>query len=105
MSLAITITCFFILIAGLFAVIVERTTERDVARHDATQLARQLDEALDAHADCPAPVAAVTERMVEAVRVAVERPDLRVVPPQRDGSEYEWPAIVRAVEGETGGAS
>lgn len=50
-------------------------------------------------------------KLTEAERAAglgadvVAVPLLRVVPPQRDGSEYEWPAIVRAVEGETGATS
>lgn len=43
----------------------------------------RLGEVLDEHALCPVPV---------------EVPKLRAVPARRDGSEYEWPAIVRAVE-------
>jgi len=40
-------------------------------------------------------------RLVDPVTATtVPVPLLRIVPAQRDGSEYEWPAIMRAVEGE-----
>lgn len=32
------------------------------------------------------------------VRPGTPRPDLSIVPAQRDGSEYEWPALARGIE-------
>lgn len=48
-----------------------------------------------------APVPAAPAAPVEVVGTKGTR--LQLVPPQRDGSE--WPAIMRAVEGEIGGGS
>jgi vacuolar-type H+-ATPase subunit F/Vma7 len=98
MTTAFTITAALVLVAGLFAVIVERTTERDEAR----ETVRRLESECNEHAAVSADLA---RRLAEAESTTVRVPLLRVVPPQRDGSEYEWPAIMRAVEGEMGGAS
>lgn len=53
---------------------------------DYDAVVKRLAEVLDEHALCPAPVST----------------GLRVVPPQRDGSEYEWPRIARVLEIEGG---
>jgi hypothetical protein len=89
MTLAFVIAAALILIAGLFAVIIERTNERDEARAHLAAAYEALNGVLDEHALCPAPV----------------RPLLRVVPTSEEVAAAEWPAIMRAVEGEIGGAS
>lgn len=98
MTAATIITAVCILIAGLFAVIVERTTERDVARDDARQLAEQLDattarlaDVLDEHALCPTPLVpfdslskaerAHITNAASAITAASLRPSLHVVEP------------------------
>jgi hypothetical protein len=47
---------------------------------------------------------AMIRNLAAQVQPQVVRPDLRILPPtSREVSDYEWPAIVRAVEGEIGG--
>lgn len=60
MTLACVIAAAIIFIAGLFAVIVERTNERDFARWNAEQIARQLDQAREDNADLIAALAEST---------------------------------------------
>jgi hypothetical protein len=68
--------------------------------------AQQTVTRLESECNAQAAVSAdLARRLAEAESTTVRVPLLRVVPARRDGSEYEWPAIVRAVEGETGGAS
>ena len=63
MTLACVIAAAIIFIAGLFAVIVERTNERDFARWNAEQIARQLDQAREDNADL---IAALAESTAES---------------------------------------
>jgi hypothetical protein len=91
MTTAVVIAACCILITGLFAVIVERTNERDEARTTAARLEAEA----NAHA---------AENARLTTELAARGPRLRVVPPQRDGSEYEWPRIARVLEIEEGGA-
>ena len=95
MTLAFIITAALVLIAGLFAVIVERTTERDEAREQIRRLESECDEHAAVSAD-------LARRLAEAESTTVRVPLLRVVPAQRDGSEYEWPRIARVLEIEGG---
>lgn len=82
MTTAAVILAALILIAGLFAVIVERTTERDEARKNARRLEAECNE----HAAVSARLAAdLAERDLLAGK-AVHVPLLRVVPAQRDGA-------------------
>jgi hypothetical protein len=98
MTTACTIAAAVILIAGLFAVIVERTNERDDARAESARLTREHD------AEMAARDALVAELDQENARLHAELTDLqvgrhlRVVPPRRDGSEHEWPRIARVLE-------
>lgn len=88
MTLAFTITAALVLVAGLFAVIVERTTERD----DARELVRRLEsEAQRLH------LLLTESDLLASNTVAV--PLLRSVPTQRAVHE-PWPPVARAVEAE-----
>lgn len=93
------VAAFCILIAGLFAVIVERTEDRDEARKTVTRLGRELAASdllvVELDAENMRLHAELTEAQIAAGTVRV--PSLHVV---REDSDYEWPAIVRAVEGE-----
>lgn len=112
MTTATIITAVCVLIAGLFAVIVERTTERDVARDDARQLAEQLDattarlaDVLDEHALCPTPLVpfdslskAERDHITAAaskITAASLRPDLRIVEPPPVADESWLDEITR----------
>lgn len=102
MTLACTIAAALILLAGLFAVIVERTTERDEARDAARKLGEELDAERDvrrrteaAFAEFQASVSSAGGRVVLPLRPVAD-----VIPLQRDGSD-EWPKIARTIGIET----
>ena len=77
MTTACVIAAACILIAGLFAVIVERTNERDEAREERDRLEREC----NAHAAENARLTALTTPV----------PLLSIVPPQRDGGHDDFP--------------
>lgn len=93
MTLVCVIAATVIFIIGLFAVIADRQAEIDRLKAEAERAGRERDAA-EVERD-------IANALVEQWRrdARVVRP-LRVVPAQRDGSE--WPAIMRAVEGEVG---
>lgn len=87
------IVAVVVIIAALAVTCSDLLGQRNQAQTDAFQLAEDLDaayarlaEVLDEHALCPAPIAT----------------RLQLVPPQRDGSEYEWPRIARVLQIEGG---
>ena len=110
-DVAILVTCFCVLVAGLFAVIVERTNERDEARAERDHLEAEAD-ALAATVRSDAALVleldtenmrlhdALTEAQIAAGTVRI--PGLHVV---REGSDYEWPAIARVLDIDGGDAS
>jgi hypothetical protein len=91
MTTACIIAATLILIAGLFAVIVERTGERDDAREEIAR--RDREDAAHAERDL------LSGRVVDLPLpkpTPVERPDLRVIPPQRDATNADdamWSAL------------
>src|SRR5690348_8168064 len=96
MTTAAIIAAVCILVAGLFAVIVERTNERDEARENEARANRRAD-AVEAERD-------IANGLIERLR-ADRRERSNVIPFQRDGSDlraldaeataYTWPAIAR----------
>jgi hypothetical protein len=86
-----------LLFALFFAavVFVATATELIEQRDEARTLAARLEAEANAHA---------AENARLTTELAARGPRLRVVPPQRDGSEYEWPRIARVLEIEEGGA-
>lgn len=91
----------FLYIVAIFAVcaLLGMACDFRVQRNDAIAESERLERELEARAPGVTMVPHVTFP-TPVVAAVVERPDLRVVPP-RDGSE--WPAIMRAVEGEVSG--
>lgn len=75
LSVTILVACFCIVIAGLFAVIVERTNERDEARAEAERAGRERDE------ECE--VRRRTEHAFAAFKLDLEAKGTRVVTPIR----------------------
>jgi hypothetical protein len=76
MTLACIIAAVCILVAGLFAVIVERTTERDTAREAAERAGRERDAAEKA--------ARIATELLAQREADARRAGLRSVPAQRD---------------------
>ena len=86
------------LIFALFfaaVVFVATATELIEQRDEARTTAARLEAEANAHA---------AENARLTTELAARGPRLRVVPPQRDGTEYEWPRIARVLEIEEGGA-
>jgi hypothetical protein len=83
MTLACTITATLILIAGLFAVIVERTNERDDARENARRLESECNE----HAAVSASLAQQLAELRIAGGEVIPLPRLHAVAPVSDD---EW---------------
>jgi hypothetical protein len=99
-----------ITIVALAAALSDQVQRTKKAEEDARLFADDLDAAYVRIAELSreraehrevCPVDLFNKRLADVARVVrVSKPDLRIIPPQRDGSEYEWPEIVRAVEGE-----
>jgi hypothetical protein len=83
MTLACTIVATLILIAGLFAVIVERTTQRDDALAERDRLERECNE----HAAVSASLAQQLAELRIAGGEVIPLPGLRAVAPVSDD---EW---------------
>ena len=110
-NVAILVCAFLIIAAGLFAVIVERTNERDEARdafeHEAAANVQLNAENARLEQDNMRMAVALAEAVMEAELLAgknpralrlVPLPPMRAIPGgPRDGSEYEWPAAARQI--------
>ena len=103
MTTACVIAAAVILLAGLFAVIVERTNERDEARdafeHEAAANVVVKAENVRLEQDNMRMAVALAEAVMEAELLAGKNPRaLRLVPPSREVSDYDWPALARAID-------
>lgn len=88
LNVLVLVACFLIVIAGLFAVIVERTNERDEARAQLENAELRADQA-----DIEARIAeGLLDRFRRDARVVIpiRRPTLRSVPTQREPSDFDW---------------
>lgn len=98
MITACIIAAVCILVAGLFAVIVERTNERDAALAELARREREHKAQADMEARLTDPATATTVHVPLPAQLAPvrihpggPRPDLSIVPPQRDGGHDRLP--------------
>lgn len=90
-----------LVIIGLGLAAHESRTERDDARAELDRLARELAAAEETVADLEAAFAEVRQALSDG-RVVMPLKPTSVVPMSREVSDYDWPAIARVLDIETG---